>query len=310
MPLYLTEADVATLFEPGDAVAIVEDSLRRTAAGEVVIQPRLRLPLEDGALALMGAVDRGLGVAGVKTYAAARGNSAFVVVLFDAARASQLGVIEADELGRLRTGAASAVAARYLARAGASRLGIVGCGFQAETQVACIRAAVPTIEHVVAYCRREESLDSFCARVGAEPAETASEAVAEADVVVTVTTSKDPVLRGDWLPDGAIVCGVGANHPSRRELDDAVLSRATFVCCDALEQARLESGDLIEPVAHGILDWLEVHELHEVVSGEVAGRASEDDVVVFKSNGLASWDVAIGVAALERAREFGVGREV
>jgi ornithine cyclodeaminase/alanine dehydrogenase-like protein (mu-crystallin family) len=310
MPLYLTEDDVRTLFDPGDVVSIVEESFRRTAAGEVVIQPRLRLPLEGGALALMGAVDRGLGIAGVKTYAAAGGRSSFVVVLFDAARTECIGVIEADELGRLRTGAASAVAAKYLARPGASRLGVIGCGFQAETQVACIRAAVPGISEVVVYCRTGERLAAFCARVGAEPAETANEAVGEADVVVTATTSKDPVLRGDWLRDGALVCAIGANHPSRRELDDAVLSRASFVCCDARDAARLESGDLIDPVAHGVLDWLEVHELHEVVGGEVAGRASADDIVVFKSNGLASWDTAIGTAALERARERGVGREV
>jgi ornithine cyclodeaminase/alanine dehydrogenase-like protein (mu-crystallin family) len=106
------------------------------------------------------------------------------------------------------------------------------------------------------------------------------------------------------------VCAVGANHPSRRELDDVVLARATFVCCDSREQARLESGDLIEPVANGVLDWLEVHELQEVVSGEVRGRQSDEDVVIFKSNGLAAWDVAIGAAALERARERGVGTEL
>ena len=89
-----------------------------------------------------------------------------------------------------------------------------------------------------------------------------------------------------------------------------MLDRATFVCCDSIEQARIESADLIEPVAHGVLDWLEVHELHEVVAGEVAGRSSDADVVVFKSNGLAAWDVAIGAAAVERARERGVGTEV
>ena len=115
------------------------------------------------------------------------------------------------------------------------------------------------------------------------------------------------MLRGEWLRAGALVCAVGANHPSRRELDDVVLERATFVCCDARDQARRESGDLIEPVEHGTLDWLEVHELQDVVAGEVPGRASPHDIVVFKSNGLAAWDVAIGAAALERARERGVG---
>jgi ornithine cyclodeaminase/alanine dehydrogenase-like protein (mu-crystallin family) len=310
MPLYLTEHDVASLLEPADAVPVIEESFRRLAAGEVVNQPRLRLPLDGGALALMGAVDRGLRLAGVKTYSAVAGNAAFVVVLFDAVDGRCVGVIKANVLGQLRTGAASGVAAKHLARHGASRLGIIGCGFQAETQVACIRAAVPTLEDVVAYCRTEAKLQEFCARVGATPAETHREAVADRDVVVTVTTSKDPVLRGEWLRDGALVCAVGANHPSRRELDDVVLERATFVCCDSREQARRESGDLIEPVANGVLDWLEVHELQDVVAGELRGRQSDDDIVVFKSNGLAAWDVAIGAAALERARERGVGTEV
>jgi alanine dehydrogenase len=305
MALYLTEHDVASLFEPGDAVPIIEDSFRRLAAGEVVNQPRLRLPLDDGALALMAAVDRGLGVAGSKTYSAA-----FVVVLFDAANGRCIGVIEANVLGQLRTGAASAVAAKYLAPNGANRLGIIGCGFQAETQVACIRAAVPSLEQVVAYCRTEAALEKFCARTGAKPAESHREAVAESDVVVTATTSKDPVLRGEWLRDGALVCAVGANRPNRRELDDVVLERATFVCCDSRDQARRESGDLIEPIANGVLDWLEVYELQDVVAGEIRGRASDDDVVLFKSNGLAAWDVAMGAAALERARRRNVGAEL
>jgi alanine dehydrogenase len=310
MPLYLTEHDVAELLEPADAVPVVEESFRRLAAGEVVNQPRLRLPLDGGALALMAAVDRGLDLAGVKTYSAVAGNAAFVVVLFDAVDGRCVGVIEANVLGQLRTGAASAVAAKHLARHGSSRLGIIGCGFQAETQVACIRAAVPTLEDVVAYCRTEAKLEDFCARVGAEPAETHREVASESDIVVTATTSKDPVLRGEWLREGALVCAVGANRPSRRELDDVVLERATFVCCDSREQARRESGDLIEPVAHGVLDWLEVHELQDVVAGELLGRQSDDDIVVFKSNGIATWDVAIGAAALARARERGVGTEL
>jgi alanine dehydrogenase len=310
MPLYLTEREVASLFEPRDAVPIIEESFLRLGTGEVANLPRLRLPLDGGALALMGAVDRGLGLAGIKTYSAVAGNAAFVVVLFDADDGECVGVIEANILGQLRTGAASAVAAKHLARAGATRLGIIGCGFQAESQVACIRAAVPTLERVTAYCRTEPELDEFCARVGAEAAESHREAAAGCDVVVTATTSKDPVLRGEWLSVGALVCAVGANHASRRELDDVVLDRATFVCCDSREQARRESGDLIEPIANGVLDWLEVHELQEVVAGEVRGRASPDDVVVFKSNGLAAWDVAIGAAALARARERGVGTDL
>jgi len=306
VPLYLTESDVAGLLGPEDAVEAVEACLRRMAAGEVDVAPRRRLRLRNGALADMAASDLGTGLAGGKLYAASAEGAAFVVCLFDTEKPELAAVIEADHLGCLRTGAASGVAARHLACTGARTLGVIGCGHQAETQVACIRAAVPSMERVVAYCRTPERLAAFCERVGAEAGESHRDA-GEQDVVVTITTARDPVLRGEWLKPGALVIAAGANVASRRELDNAVLERATFVCCDSLEQARTESGDLIEPVAAGVLDWLEVHELHEVVSGEVAGRQSDADVVVFKSNGIAAWDVALGGEALRRARERGVG---
>lgn len=264
MPLYLSESDVEGLIAPAEAVPVIEECFRRMAAGAIQNKPRERLPHDDGFLAVLSAVDRELGYAGVKSYVVAAGRATFVVTLFD-----------------LATGELAAA----------------------------IRAAVPSIEAVVAYCRTPERLEAFCRKTGAAPAEHASEAAAH-DIVVTVTSSPDPVLRGEWLSDGALVCAVGANRPGARELDNVVLQRASFVCCDSRENAKLESSDLIEPVESGLLDWLEVHELQEVVAGEARGRQSEADIVVFKSNGLAAWDVAIGVAALERARERGVGREL
>jgi alanine dehydrogenase len=310
MPLYLTEAEIAELLTPADALEAVEGSFRRMADGEVDNTPRHRHHLEGGAFAVMSAVDSGLGFAGLKSYAwlAPRGTP-FVVCLFDLERAELAAVIEADKLGQLRTGAASGIAAKFLARPGATTLGVLGCGWQAESQVQCIRETVPTIEHVVAYCRTEERLEEFCKRMDAEAGETHRVAGAQ-DVVVTATTSRDPVLRGEWLREGALVCAIGANDRRSRELDNVVLERAAFVCCDSRQQSRLESGDLIEPVEQGILDWLEVHELQEVVAGELQGRQSDDDIALFKSNGLAAWDVAIGALALERARERGVGQEL
>src|SRR5215475_4668031 len=300
VPLYLTESEVAELLTPADALDAVEGSFRRLAAGEVENVPRQRTRFEEGALAVMWAVDHELGLAGVKTYAAGAANATFVVVLFETETQTAVAVIEADKLGQLRTGAASGVAAKYLAREGASSLGVIGCGWQARSQVSSIREALPSIDSVVAYCRTEERLEEFCREVGAEPGESHRDP-AELDVVVTVTPSKDPVLRGEWLRQGALVCAVGANDPRRRELDDVVLERAAFVCCDSREDSSKESGDLIEPVAQGILDWLEVHELHEVVAGQVQGRASDDDIVVFKSNGIAAWDLAAGARVVELA---------
>jgi alanine dehydrogenase len=309
LTLYLSEEDVQELLALSDAVEAVEASFVRMAAGAVELAPRRRLGLAEGRLADMAASDVELGYAGIKSYAGFAEGTAFVVVLFAVDRPELIAVIEADHLGRLRTGAASAVAAKHLAREGATSLGVIGCGTQAETQVKCIRAAVPAIERVVAHCRTERNLLAFCERVGVEPAESNREA-AEQDVVVTITTSRDPVLRGEWLRPGALVCAVGANNPAARELDNVVLERASFVCCDWKEQARIESADLIEPIQRGVLDWLEVHELHEVVAGELSGRQSPEDIVVFKSNGIASWDVAVAAAVVERAHERGVGRKL
>ena len=306
MPLYLTESDIGALVEPAVAVDAIEACFRRMAAGEVEVAARRRLRLPEGSLADMAAADSGIGLSGGKLYAATPNGATFVVCLFDSESSELVGVIEADRLGQLRTGAATGVAARHLARSGAQTLGVIGCGHQAETQVACVRAALPSIERVVAYCRTPEKLAAFCGRMGAEAGESHRDA-ATADVVVTITSSRDPVLRGEWLAPGTLVAAVGANVVTRRELDNTVLERARFVCCDWREQAKLESGDLVEPVQAGVLDWLEVHELHEVVSGEITGRQSDDDIVVFKSNGLAAWDVALGAEALRLAGERGVG---
>jgi alanine dehydrogenase len=309
VPLYLTEAEVTELLAPAEMIEAVERCFERLARGEVDNRPRVRQKADGGAFAVMSAVDRELRLGGVKSYAWVQSGTPFVVCLFDLDRGELAAVIEADKLGQLRTGAASAVAARHLARAGATTLGVIGCGWQAESQVASIRHAVPSLERVVVYCRNEENLERFCKRFGCEAAETHREA-GEQDVVVTVTTSRDPVLRGEWLQPGALICAVGANDPRARELDNAVLERASFVCCDSIEQSKQESGDLIEPIQQGILDWLEVNELQDVVAGETQGRQSPDDIVLFKSNGLAAWDVAAAALALECARERGVGVEL
>ncbi len=214
MPLYLTEADVAGLITPGEAVPVIEACFLRMAAGAVENVPRRRLALDDGSFAVMYAVDRELGYAGVKAYTVVAGKAVFAVSLFDLRTGELAAVLEADTAGQRRTGAASGVAAKYLARRGASTLGVIGCGWQAESQVEAIRAAVPTVERVVAYCRTPERLQSFCATVGAEPAESHADAAAQ-DIVVTITTSRDPVLRGEWLREGALVCAAGANRSAQ-----------------------------------------------------------------------------------------------
>lgn len=309
MALLLRESDVEELLPPADAVEAVEGCFARLARGVVQNRPRLRVGLHDGLLHVMAAADLELGVAGLKTYVGFREGARFMVALFASDRPELLALIDADRLGQRRTGAASAVAARHLARPDARSLGVIGCGWQAESQVECIRAALPGIEQVTVFCRDEDRRAAFARRFDAEAAEWYREAATQ-DVVVTITSSKDPVLRGEWLRPGALVCAAGANRLEARELDNAVLERAGFVCCDSLEQARIEAGDLVEPVERGVLDWLEVHELASVVGGDVPGRQSADDIVVFKSVGIAAEDLAVAKLVLDRARERGLGTDV
>jgi alanine dehydrogenase len=306
VPLLLHEADVEELVSPEDANAAIEACFARIARGTVENRPRQRIPVQDGLFHLLAAADVELGVAGLKAYVGFRGGARFVVALFAADRPELLAFIEADRLGQRRTGAASAVAARHLAREGASTLGVIGCGWQAESQVECLRAALPGLQRVVVYCRSEERRADFARRLGAEEAEWYSDAATQ-DIVVTVTSSRDPVLRGEWLKPGALVCAVGANRLKARELDNAVLDRAAFVCCDSREQARIEAGDLVEPIERGVLDWLEVHELAQVVTGELPGRQHDSDIVLFKSLGIAAEDLAVGKLVYDRARERGLG---
>jgi ornithine cyclodeaminase/alanine dehydrogenase-like protein (mu-crystallin family) len=287
--VYLTESDVAGLLTPQLAYDAVEESFRRLARGAVDNPPRVRAEVPGGVFAVMPCIDRELGYAGLKSYAWLPNGTPFLVALFSLEDARVEAVLEAEYLGRVRTAAASAVAARHLARPDARTLGVFGCGRQAAAHVTALREALPGLERVVVRCRDAERLAAFCAEHGCEPGDPAG-----CDVVVTATTSKEPVLRGAALRPGATVIGVGANDLSLRELDDDVLGRAAFVCCDSVAQSRLEAGDLVgvEPL----------HELQDVVAGTVQGRGGGDEIVVFKSNGLAAWDLAVAAAVAATAR--------
>ena len=309
VPLYLTEVEVAELLTPTEAIAAVEASFGRLVRGRIDNPPRVYSTLPDGDFAVMPCVDHELGLAGVKSFAWLPGGTPFLIVLFSIADARVDAIVEADLLGQRRTAAASAVAAKFLARDGASTLGVIGCGRQAASHVAALRAVLPALERVLVHCRDSERLRAFCAEHDCEPAADAR-AAAACDVVVTVTTSAEPVVHGEWLRDGAFVCAVGASKPTSRELDDAVLARAAFVSCDSREQSRGESGDLIGPVANGILTWDDVVELQDVVVGDQQGRTGDSDIAVFKSNGIAAWDIAAAARVVELARAAGAGRNV
>lgn len=292
MALLFTEDDVRRLLPMPAAIAAVEDAMELLARGEATNHPRRRHRIPDGLLHVMDAAMPTRGVMGLKSYTTFRGANQFHVLLYSTQTGELLALLEADWLGRIRTGAAAGVAAKRLARPDARVLGIIGAGRQARTQVEAIRA-VRDLREVRVWSRTPERLREFCDEIGAVAAPSARAAVDGADIVVTATYSKDPVLEGAWLSPGQLVVAMGSNHLKRRELDDEAVRRADVIAVDDVEQAKLESGDLIG------VDWSRVVPLM---------RATAGSITLFKSNGIAVQDVAAAKAVVDAAK--GVGRRL
>src|SRR5216683_1562676 len=226
-----------------------------------------------------------------------------------------LHISEADYMGQLRTGAASGVATKYLARKDSRVAAIIGTGGQAKTQLEAV-AAVRKLESARAYGRDAAKREKFCEemseRLGipVHPCASAAEAVRGADIVSTATTTSQPVVSGADLSPGVHINAIGANHAHKRELDDDAVASADIIVVDSVEQSRQEAGDLIIAFHGDEICWTGVKKLSEIVAGKVSGRTSDTEVTLFKSNGIASWDLAVAMRVYTQAREQGLGRSL
>jgi ornithine cyclodeaminase/alanine dehydrogenase-like protein (mu-crystallin family) len=315
MPLYFNEDDVARLVPMAVAVARVEEAFRLLGEGEAQSRPRVRSRAGKLVLHVMSGGSGALGYLGLKAYTTGPAGARFYVLLFDAEDGRLVSIIGADRLGQIRTGAASGVATRYLATEDASCVGIYGTGWQARSQLEAI-SCVRSLASVVAFGRDEQRRRSFCREMSeilgipVEAAERPEEVSARAEILVTATNAREPVLFGSWLRPGQHVNAIGSNSLARREIDEAVVTRASLVAADSVEQAKIECGDLDAVVRAGKLSWDRVCELSEVVAGKLAGRHGADDITLFESQGLAIEDVALAKVVYERGRDEGSGREI
>jgi alanine dehydrogenase len=316
MTLLLTEADVRSLLTMPVALEVVEDSLRLQGEGKLILHPRRRIKLPDnGMLHYMAAADPVHGYMGMKLYTVVQGVARFVVPLFRSATGEMAALIEADALGQIRTGAASGVATKYLANSSARTAGIIGTGYQARTQLEAV-AAVRGLERVRAFGRDPQRRAQFCremsVRIGipVEPANSGEEAVHGADIVITATSATQIVLEGAWLAPGMHINAMGANWPQKRELDAAAVSRSDVIVVDSIEQAKMEAGDLIQAFREDASRWDAVQELSGIVAGKIPGRTSASQITLFKSNGIATWDLAAAVRVFELAVARGVGQSI
>ncbi len=307
--IHITEAQVREALPMSLALERVEECFRRLSDNRMVNHPRRRIGLANGAmLHAMDAGDNTAGLLGAKLYATRpKVGAHFLVVLFDAETTRPVATIEADELGRIRTGAASGVATKLLARRDADTLGLIGAGWQAETQLEAI-AAVRKLRLVRVFARRPDRCEAFAARMSdklgleVEPVASAREAAEGAAILVTITNAKEPVLLGDWLEPGCHVNAAGSNHVRRREIDSRVVERADLIATDSLEQARLEAGDLVQAHAEGRLEWGRVVELSAIAGGLAPGRRGDGEITLFESQGLAAEDLIVAEAVWRKLR--------
>jgi ornithine cyclodeaminase/alanine dehydrogenase-like protein (mu-crystallin family) len=295
-PLYLTEGDVVATMTVGDALTLVEEAARALATGGAQNRPRQRAYSGSSVIQVLAAAYGGR--LGHKTYTVApkpRG-ARFLVLLF-ADDGEMLAMLEADALGQMRTGAASGVATRFLAREDARTLGVIGSGWQARSQLEAV-VHVRHIERVRAYGRNRERLLNFCEEmtekvgIAVEPAGSARSAVEDADVVCTMTSAMTPVFEGAWLKPGCHVNAAGSNRANAQEIDAETVRRAQIVAVEDLAQAKVESGDLIAAAEAGAYDWNRTVLLSDIVAGVTPGRTAADQVTLFDSLGIGLWDVA------------------
>jgi alanine dehydrogenase len=300
VPIYLNDKDVAEFLDMPTAIQALRDAFAARSRNEGNVIPRTRWEFGERRLNVMGGGLQTQRRFAVKCY----GSSAFHVLLYSE-QDGLLAIIEANVLGQIRTGAASAVASEKMTRPNSCKVALIGTGRQARTQALAL-SSVGLLEELAVFARSRDKLEAFCARLGPElnapvaAARTAEEAVADADIVTTATNSPTPVVMASWLKTGAHVNSVGANAANRRELDPEIVLNASLVVTDDIPQAKTEAAEFIDLAKAGRLDWNSVKPLHEIVTARSLPR-DPGALTLFKSLGVGLEDVAVASIIYDRA---------
>jgi ornithine cyclodeaminase/alanine dehydrogenase-like protein (mu-crystallin family) len=311
--LLLTEEDVRRLLTMDLALDAVEEGLRKMALDEVQNVPRARCQSDHAMLHVMAAAAKSLGYLAYKAYVTSRKGAEFHLALYDAKSGTLLALIQADYLGQVRTGAASGVATQYMARPDAAEVGLFGSGKQARTQIEAV-CKVRRVRRVQVYSRNDDNRRRFADEVSTrlqvevEPVPRPEMAAQDKDIIITATSSREPVLNGHWIAEGTHLNVIGSNFLGKAEVDAVTVRRCDSIVVDSKDQARLEAGDFAQALEEGSIHWADVHELGQVIVGRFTGRAHAQDVTLFKSLGIAVEDVATAAKVYEKAKAEGAGR--
>jgi ornithine cyclodeaminase/alanine dehydrogenase-like protein (mu-crystallin family) len=311
--LLLSEEDVRQLLTMEMALEAVEEVLRKMALDEAHNVPRARVQTDHTMLHILSGAAKTLGVLGYKAYTTSRKGAHFHVGLYEGKTGTLLALIQADYLGQVRTGAASGVATQYMARPDASEVGLFGSGKQARTQLLAV-TRVRKVRRVQVYSPNEERRVQFAREMSPlcacdiEPVPRPEMAAEDKDIVITATSSREPVLNGHWLAEGTHLNVVGSNFLGKAEVDAVTVRRCESIVVDSKDQARLEAGDFVQALEEGSIHWADVHELGQVIVGRYTGRAHPQDVTMFKSLGIALEDVAVAARVYVKAQAAGLGK--
>lgn len=315
MALFLNEDEVRQLLTMPMTIDAVEEAHRELSRNRAIDIPRQRTRLPQTALHILQGALPDRDAIGYKAYTSNRSGIRFLVHVFSAASGTLRVVMQADYLGMMRTGAASGVATKWLARPDAEVLGVFGAGWQAEGNIEAI-AAVRKLSKVKVFARNAERLATFCARLSDRleldvvPAASAEETVSGSDIVSTITTASSPLFDAAWLSPGTHINAAGSNSLIRREVGEDVLKVCKPIVVDSVDTALKEAGDLLPVLEKGRLNERQLVELGDVIVGSHPGRAKPEDITLFESQGLAIQDIAVAVRLEALAREQGMGVEL
>lgn len=315
MALFLRDEDVAQCVTMDAMLASIENMQRRYGQGEAYNLGRRKIIADSGMLSVMGGGLFFEGVLGVKTYTVVRGSYSFQVSLYDATSGKLLCYTQANRLGQLRTGATTGVAVKHLSNGGPVKVGIIGTGGQAPTQLQAV-AGVRDLSEVLAFSRNAERRAEFAARmtdtlgVPVKAADTNEMAIRDCDIVIGIAATMEPVIQGDWLMPGVTIIGAGPTTWRAAEVDEKTLSRSDKLFVDSLDQAPIEAGDIAAAVDKGLLNWSQLSELRHAVCGAISGRDNNQQIVYAKLMGTGVADVAAAKLAYDSAKEQGLGTEI
>jgi ornithine cyclodeaminase/alanine dehydrogenase len=325
MVLLLNKSNVESLVTMRDVIRVVEKAFVELYQEKAVVPKRLIISVHKhrGFVCYMPAYLVQTGSLAIKIVTQYESNPKHglptivaSVLLNDPENGMPLALMDGTYLTAMRTGAASAVATKYLARKDSDVIGIIGTGAQARAQVQGLCEILKKIERMKAYdvcSKRAKKFADDIERelsVRVQIAETSRECVENSDVIVLATTSRVPVLDGDWLNAGTHINSIGVVGPEGGELDDKTVKRAKIVV-DTREGALAEAGDLTIPKKNGTFSQGDIYaELHEIVGGQKPGRTSETEITCWKAVGLAIEDAAVAKLVYDRAMKKGIGEEI